>query len=178
MTNPQFIHFPVYKHLDYFFNIFSIINKAPRNIIIHVFSVHVRAYLMHVLLRVKFMGHRLCMWSALADFAKQFSKTVVLIYALYSSVWVFSLALQCTCYCQSSKISWFWPVFNDVSLQFYLVFHWMVMRLSTFSYIYWLTDILICETALKSFLIFLLGFSVCFWLIYRNSLCILVYSLV
>ena len=146
-----------------FKNIFATINKAARNILIYIFNVCVHEYLMLVYLRIKFMGHRLY-WLALVDFAKQFSKTVVLIYTSSSSVWLFSLALQCTCYCQSSKISWFWWMFNDVSLQVCLSFHWLLMRLSTFPYIYLLIYILLCEMP-KTFFIFLLAFSVCFWFI-------------
>lgn len=41
------------------FSILDIINKATRNILIHVFSVYVHAHLRHIHLRVKLMGHRL-----------------------------------------------------------------------------------------------------------------------
>ena len=51
----------------------------------HVFNFCVHAYLMHVYLRIKFMDHRLY-WLALADFVKQFSKMVVLIYTSSCSV--------------------------------------------------------------------------------------------
>lgn len=112
----------------------------------HIFSVHVHAYLMLVYSKEEFWGCGLCMSSALADIAR-FPRCLPLFTlptAVFESFhWIRNFADHS--YCQSSKISQFWWVFNGVSLQICLAFPSLLMRLRTFSDVCWLIDILLCE---------------------------------
>lgn len=142
-----------------FKNIFAIINKVARNILTQVFDFCVHAYLMHVHLRIKFMGHRLY-WLAWQILPNSFPKwlsyftlpaaVVDCFHWLYSVLAIVSLL----------KFHDFDGCLMMFLCRFAFHFTDCYMRLSTFSYIYLLMDILLCETPKTFFFIFLLGFSV------------------
>lgn len=61
-------------------------------VFIHVlFSEHTDPFLLGIHLGVKLFGQRLCIYSALADSAKQFNKVIVPIYIPFSSLFEFHL---------------------------------------------------------------------------------------
>lgn len=73
------------------FGLFSIEDNTAMNILKHVFWEHVCTHFCWVYNQVELLGHRICIYSALIDIAKYFSKVIVLIYILTSCKWSFQL---------------------------------------------------------------------------------------
>ena len=63
-------------------------NSAAVNILVHVFSGWMYAFLSSICLEVKLLGHRVCICSVFTDAAKQFAIVVASAYVPEKHMWL------------------------------------------------------------------------------------------